>query len=62
MAPKAPFVVYLIGIAVLGFFYAPLRVALGSDSLFAVVAVFYLVVLRLIGRLVQWLLQRRSAP
>jgi hypothetical protein len=62
VATRAQLVVYLIGIALIGYFYEPLRAALGSDSLFAVVAVFSLVVLRLVGRFVQWLLQRRTTP
>lgn len=44
-------IVYLIGIAAFGLSYYPLRAALANDMLFFLMALVYLALLRLIGRL-----------
>jgi hypothetical protein len=52
MKPSRQFIVYLIGVCLLGLFYQPVKAALGGDWLFVVCVFAYLVVLRLLGKLV----------
>ena len=47
--PSPQFVVYLLGVAVLGFFYETIKGALGSQWLFVVGVACYLFALRFIG-------------
>ena len=49
MKPSPQFIVYLVGIALLGFFYAPVKSALGGQWLFVLSVIGYLVALRLLG-------------
>lgn len=51
-APSPEFVVYLAGVALLGLLYEPVKRALGGGGLFALSAIAYLLVLRLLGWLV----------
>ena len=46
---RIEFVVYLVGIALLGLFQQPMRSAIGSDGWAFVVAVGYLLCLRALG-------------
>jgi hypothetical protein len=59
MTRRIEFLVYLIGIVVLGLFYARLRQAFSSQLLFAGLCLAYLVLLGLIGRA---LARRYGAP
>ena len=43
------YLVYVIGILLLGFFYYPIKVLINNDIVFVVVAVIYLVFLRILG-------------
>jgi hypothetical protein len=49
MRPSPEFVVYLVGIALLGLFYSPIKSALGDSWLFVMCAIAYVALLRLIG-------------
>ncbi len=49
MKPSPQFIVYLVGIIMLGLFYAPVKSALGGQWLFLLTVVGYLLALRLIG-------------
>lgn len=46
------FVIYLLGIVLLGLFYAPVKAALGGQWLFLLSVIGYLLVLRFLGVLV----------
>jgi hypothetical protein len=59
--PSPQYVVYAIGVALFAFFYGQVKDALGGGAIFALAALSYLVVLRLIGWLVVRLLAVRSA-
>ena len=59
MTRHIEFLVYLIGIVLLGLFYAKLKQAFSSQLLFAGLGVAYLVLLRFIGRA---LARRYGAP
>ncbi len=52
MKPSPQFIVYITGIALLGFLYEPIRVWLGGGWLFLAFGVSYLLGLRLLGTLV----------
>jgi hypothetical protein len=43
------FIIYLVGVAVLGLFYGPVKSALGGEWLFVLSVVGYLFALRLLG-------------
>jgi len=43
------YLVYVVGILLLGFFYYPIKVFINNDIVFVVVAVLYLVILRVLG-------------
>lgn len=49
MKPSLQIVVYLVGAALLGFLYAPVKAALGGQWLFLLFVVGYLLALRLLG-------------
>jgi hypothetical protein len=60
-APTPQYVVYLVGLALLGLFYRAVKEALGGGGVFFLALVGYLVVLRLAGWLVARLWASRSA-
>jgi VIT1/CCC1 family predicted Fe2+/Mn2+ transporter len=49
MKQNPQFIVYLVGVVMLGLFYAPLKSALGGQWLFLLSVVGYLLALRLLG-------------
>jgi hypothetical protein len=49
MRPSPQFIIYLVGVAVLGLLFAPVKAALGGRWLFLLSVVGYLVALRLLG-------------
>ena len=49
MRQNPQFIVYLIGIVLLGLFYGPVKSALGGEWLFLLAGVSYLLALRLLG-------------
>jgi hypothetical protein len=49
MKPSSQFVIYVVGVVLLGLFYAPLKAALGGEWLFLLCVVGYLLALRLLG-------------
>jgi hypothetical protein len=55
MKPSIAFLVYLVGLAPLGLFYAQLKAATGGEWLFLLGVVVYLLALRFIGA---WLARR----
>ena len=57
---NAQFIVYLVGIVLLGLFYAPLKSALGGQWLFLLSVVGYLLALRLLGLWVAKLRRKRE--
>jgi hypothetical protein len=61
MKPSPQFIVYLIGITLLGFFYEPVKAMLGGCWLFVVCAIFYLVALLLAGVAVAGILVKSRA-
>ncbi len=65
MKPGPQFIIYLVGVLLLGLAYAPVKSALGSELLFLGCAVAYLLGLRLLGGFVARTLvarkQRRDA-
>jgi hypothetical protein len=61
MKPSAEFVVYFVGVGLLGFFYGPIKAAIGSESTFLVLAVVYLLALRVAGKSVARLVARGKA-
>ena len=54
------YVVYLLGVVMLGLFYGPAKSALGSGVTFVAAVVTYLVALRILGRSVARLVERRE--
>lgn len=59
MKPTPEFIVYLVGIALAGFFYEPVKSALGGEWLFLGCAVAYAVALRVLGHFVAGVLAAR---
>ena len=57
MKASRQFLIYLVGILVLGVFYGPVKSALGSQWLFLLAVVGYLSALRLLG---VWVARARS--
>jgi hypothetical protein len=51
MTVRTEGIVYLVGVVVLGLIYYPLKQSV-SDSAFVAIAIGYLVVLRIVGRLI----------
>ena len=49
MRQNPQFIVYLVGIFLLGVFYGPVKSALGGQWLFLITVVGYLLALRLLG-------------
>jgi hypothetical protein len=49
MRPSAEYIVYLIGIAIAGFSYEYVKTSLGSEPVFFVLLVAYLISLRIVG-------------
>lgn len=49
MRQNPQFIVYLVGIFLLGLFYGPVKSALGGQWLFFLAVVSYLLALRLVG-------------
>jgi ABC-type uncharacterized transport system permease subunit len=49
MKTNMQFIVYLVGIAVFGFFHEPVKTALGGQWLFLLFVAGYLMALRLLG-------------
>lgn len=60
MNPSA--IVYLVGISLFGFFYAPLKGVIGDTWFFVGAAVLYLIFLRLAGDFIakKWSARKRS--
>lgn len=52
MKPSRQFVLYLVGVALLGLLYEPVQAALGGQRLFVGCVLAYLVALRLLGNLI----------
>lgn len=52
MKPSLQFLVYLIGVVLLGLSYEPVKTALGGQWLFVGCVLAYLVALRLLGALI----------
>lgn len=52
MKPSRPFIVYLVGVALLGLLYEPVKAALGGQWLFVGCVFAYLLALRLLGNLI----------
>ncbi len=52
MKPSRQFIVYLFGVALLGFLYEPVKSALGNEWLFRGCVLVYLVALRWLGTLI----------
>ena len=61
MKPSPQFIVYLVGVAVLGLFYTPVKSALGGQWLFLLSVVGYLLALRLLGGWVAKLRTQKDA-
>lgn len=61
MKPSPQFIVYLVGIVVLGIFYAPLKSVLGEQWLFLTSVGGYLLALRLLGVWVAKLQKKKEA-
>lgn len=49
MMPSPQFMVYLVGVGLAGWFYEPIKSALGGQWLFLVCIIGYAVALRLLG-------------
>lgn len=49
MRQRPQFIVYLVGVILLGLFYGPAKSALGGEWLFLLAVVGYLLALRLLG-------------
>jgi len=60
MPSRIEFIIYILGIAALGFFYGPLKHALGSELWFLVGAVVYLCGLRVVGYAARRYVQSRG--
>jgi hypothetical protein len=61
MKPSPQFIVYMVGIALLGLFYGPVKAALGGEWLFLVGVICYLLALRLVGNWVARVWAHRRA-
>ena len=57
MKPSPQFIVYLVGVSVLGLVYTPLKAALGGQWLFLLCVVGYLLALRLLAA---WVVKVRA--
>jgi hypothetical protein len=61
MKINSQIIIYWLGLAVLGLFFYPIRVALGGKWLFLFSAIAYLFALRFLGALVAKLIARKKA-
>lgn len=52
MKPSRQFIVYLVGVVLLGLLYEPVKAALGGQWLFVGCVFAYLLALRLLGNLI----------
>jgi hypothetical protein len=60
MKPSAEFLVYIVGVALAGAFYARLKSVFSSEPLFFGLFLAYLIALRLVAASVKRLLDRRG--
>jgi hypothetical protein len=60
MKPRAEYVVYIAGVVPLAIFYGEVKEAIGSDGLFLLLVLIYLLALRALGKGVAHLLAARA--